>query len=240
MSLRIADAGCVLLIAASIIPTFFLLGRPYDELMNLNSLAAHALVLFPLLGIIVLQPGWIGRGLLFCVTMGGVGMNILSMFISLGDFPAVLRYLFPVVVAVYVFFIRKRLTDGERILVPWPRLFHGFAALVMMYMAYIVCALVFFPWHLMGQWPVIMAVFGAALISIAAFCHAQRVLFLTPMGYLLGYWIGEFLQSDTWDINAQAYSNNMWIIWTLAYLGFIAAGVVWEVIAKKAQRGGRL
>lgn len=87
--------------------------------------------------------------------------------------------------------------------------------------------------HGMKEWPLILFLVGALVISISGLVLGQKVLpILTFLGYVLGFAAGYIFQRDS-----GVGLNNMWIIWSGVSLLAILVGGVVEIFRKKRDRG---
>jgi len=118
------------------------------------------------------------------------------------------------------------------------RLFWALGAVVALVAGYVLCGHVFLFLHGMGQWPIILFVFGLAVIGIAAISNRQKVMICVVAGYVVGFVLGMLLNSDTYHPyrGPGVYSNNNWVIWTATYLIFIIAGITWEIVSRIKNR----
>lgn len=119
------------------------------------------------------------------------------------------------------------------------RIFWALGAVVTLAAGYILCGHVFLFLHGMGQWPIILSVFGLIVISIAAVTDSRKVMFCVGGGYVIGFVLGMSLNWDTFHPDRGPdglYTNNAWELWTVSYLIIIAAGIVWEIIARKKKK----
>ena len=99
-------------------------------------------------------------------------------------------------------------------------------------LGYVLCGHVFLFLHGMGQWPIILSVFGLLVIAVAAFTNSRKTMALTVAGYVIGFAAGMLFHWDTYhpQRGPGVYTNNNWAIWTVVYLLFIVAGIVWDVL----------
>ena len=109
-----------------------------------------------------------------------------------------------------------------------------------LFACYLLCGHVFLHLHGMGQWPIVLLVFGLIVIVISALANARNVMIGTIAGYLTGFALGMVLGHDYYmsvGLMPDGHElfiprHNGWAIWTLAYLAFIALGVIGEVISR--------
>lgn len=89
--------------------------------------------------------------------------------------------------------------------------------------------------HGMKDWADILA--ACALIALANSWAFRKRWFslLAVLGYPCGFGIGLALNWDTVN-SAGVRSNNLWLIWAVSLLAFLAAGAAIEVCRAKAAR----
>lgn len=100
---------------------------------------------------------------------------------------------------------------------------------------YWLCRYALFDLHGMKDWPDILA--ACTLIALANSWAFRKRWFslLAVLGYPCGLGIGLALNWDTVN-SAGVRSNNLWLIWAVCLLGFLAAGIVVEICRAKAAR----
>ena len=101
---------------------------------------------------------------------------------------------------------------------------------------YFICGHVFLHLHGMGQWPVVLLIVGMIVIAFAALPNARRVMASVVAGYIIGFWLGMQFGRDIFHPERGplgSYTNNSWLVWTVAYLVIIFAGIVWEILARR-------
>lgn len=101
--------------------------------------------------------------------------------------------------------------------------------------AYLLCRFAFFSLHGMKQWPNILAAIGLAILLIALFFKKRITAVATILGYLGGFALGILLQSSGLDQGGGA-TNNLWIIWTVAFLICTAIGVIADIVVAARRR----
>jgi membrane-bound ClpP family serine protease len=107
-------------------------------------------------------------------------------------------------------------------------------AAIALCVCFLLCRFVFFQLHGMKAWPLYLFILGIAVIAVSAFTHSGKVMIGTVVGYMAGFVLAMLLRTDGIDPGGGA-TNNAWIIWTFSFLLFILAGVVWEVVSKRAK-----
>ncbi|MCL2199715.1 MAG: hypothetical protein FWB80_12410 [Defluviitaleaceae bacterium] len=101
---------------------------------------------------------------------------------------------------------------------------------------YFLCGFVFLHLHGMGQWPFALFVFGLAVLFIAAVLNWRKVMIFTPLGYVIGFAVG---MAFTWEVYRLApdgewhFFDQSWVAWTIVYLIFIGAGLVFDFVKRK-------
>jgi transcriptional regulator with XRE-family HTH domain len=116
----------------------------------------------------------------------------------------------------------------------------GISASAALFIGYLLCGRVFLFLHGMGQWPIILLMFGLIVIAISAVSNSRKVMISTVVGYIAGFIIGIVLFSDVrrFNPNSGHYDYYGWWIWLLSFLAFIAIGIVWEVISRYMNKAG--
>ena len=109
------------------------------------------------------------------------------------------------------------------------------AALVLV-IGYLICGHALLFLHLMGQWPIVLLIFGLLMIGIAALTDSRRAMFGVAFGYVIGFALGMLFDFETFDPDSMTMRNHMWQIWTVSYLAFIFAGFIWDGVAKLRAR----
>jgi hypothetical protein len=114
----------------------------------------------------------------------------------------------------------------------------GISAGVLLLIGYILCGRVFLFLHGMGQWPIILLVFGLIVIAISAVSVSRKVMIGTVAGYVIGFACGMLFNRDTYhpERGPGVYTNNNWLIWLAVLLIFIAVGVIWEIISRHRKK----
>ncbi len=101
---------------------------------------------------------------------------------------------------------------------------------VLLCAGYVLTRYMLFDLHGMKQWPSILLILGIILICI--FFRSRLIPLAASAGYSVSFLIGALLEKDS--IGAGGTSiNNLWIIWTSAYLFLIVAGIATDIIIQK-------
>ena len=119
------------------------------------------------------------------------------------------------------------------------RLVWTLAASAALYLSYLLFRYPLFGLHGMSQWTFILLMFGLIVIGIAALKNARSVMVCVVAGYLIGFVLHLIFGREYWIAAGDDLlipKHNGWWIWTIAYLLFIAAGILWDVICKRIQR----
>lgn len=111
----------------------------------------------------------------------------------------------------------------------WLRYFIWLAVLSV---GFILCRYTLFPMHGMIEWPVNLFAAGTVILTAAVLLKAKYVPPVTALAYPASFLFGVLLQSNGTDPGGGT-TNNLWIIWTVAYLAMILISVLVELVAKK-------
>ena len=101
---------------------------------------------------------------------------------------------------------------------------------------YLLCGHIFYELHGNKQWPLAMFILGLAVILIAAFPDAKKVMICTAAGYVISFIAGIVFNSEYDSIVdgvLQDRRSTAWQIWTASFLVLIITGIVWEVISNR-------
>ena len=112
------------------------------------------------------------------------------------------------------------------------RLVQFWVWLVVLCGGFVLCRYILFSMHGMREWPVILFAVGAAVIVAALLVKAKYVPAAVSAAYTLAFLLGVLLQTDGVDPGG-GRTNNLWIIWTVVFIGIIIVSVVLELILKK-------
>lgn len=100
---------------------------------------------------------------------------------------------------------------------------------------YLLCRYAFFQLHQMKQWPTILVAAGVAVIVLASFFSAYKIMTCTVMGYMGSFIIGVIFNTQAIDQGGGA-TNTLWKIWLMAYIAFILVGIIWELVSKRKNK----
>ena len=104
--------------------------------------------------------------------------------------------------------------------------------LLMLCVGFVLCRYICFPLHGMKEWPVLLFIAGAAILTAASLMKTAYVPAVTAAAYTAAFFLGVLLQSNGTDPGGGT-TNNLWSIWTLAYIILIAVSVLAEILIKK-------
>lgn len=104
--------------------------------------------------------------------------------------------------------------------------------LIVLCAGFILCRYALFSLHGMREWPVLLFIAGAVVLTAAFLLKAKYVPIVTALGYPVAFLLGVLLQSNGTDPGGGT-TNNLWTIWTVSYFSFITASVLSEFLIKK-------
>jgi len=118
------------------------------------------------------------------------------------------------------------------------RIIWALGAVIALAAGYLLCGHVFLFLHGMGQWPIILFLFGLIVIAIATVRGSRKVMICTVGGYIIGFALVMAFNWDTYHPERApgVYTNNNWYIWTVSFLFFIAAGIIWEIVCRRMKK----
>ncbi|MCL2487211.1 MAG: hypothetical protein FWE80_00840 [Oscillospiraceae bacterium] len=108
------------------------------------------------------------------------------------------------------------------------KLFWFIGSIAALSVSYVLCRYVFFGLHGNKGWSGVLFVLGAVVLLISARFYCRRIMVSTVAGYMIGFILGIVFNAEGRDPGTTTW----WIIWTVSFLVFILAGIVWEVISK--------
>lgn len=97
---------------------------------------------------------------------------------------------------------------------------------------FILCRYILFSLHGMREWPVILFAVGVVILTVSFLAKAKYIPTVTAAAYPLAFLLGALLQSDGVDPGG-GRTNNLWIIWTVVFIGMIFISVCFELLIKK-------
>lgn len=96
--------------------------------------------------------------------------------------------------------------------------------------SYLLVRFVFFDLHGMKDFPSLLAFIAGSILLLSVLMNKKLLSIFTVIGYLLGFIIAMFFNSDSYDPGG-GILNNAWIIWMITF--FISLGIGWllEIIS---------
>lgn len=110
----------------------------------------------------------------------------------------------------------------------------GIAALAALFAEYLLLRYPLLHLHRMKEWPLDLVIAALVISGIAVWVKNSIVPACAAIGYAVGFAVGYFFQTS----DPVKMTNNLWIIWTVTTLGFIALGVILSAIKAKRQKIG--
>ena len=104
-------------------------------------------------------------------------------------------------------------------------------ALGILLLGFVLCRYAFFGLHGMKEWPAVLLWIGLATLLISLLAGKQFVPWFTAIGYVVGFFIGVLFHTEGTDPGG-GKTDNLWIIWTIVFLGCILAGFLCEIWMK--------
>lgn len=98
-------------------------------------------------------------------------------------------------------------------------------------LGFLLCRYAFFGLHGMKEWPVDLLIVGMAALLISLLARKQYVPWFIAIGYALGFCMGVLFHTEGTDPGG-GKTDNLWVIWTVVFLGCIFAGVLFELALK--------
>lgn len=100
---------------------------------------------------------------------------------------------------------------------------------------FLLCRYSFFGLHGMKQFPVIVLIIGLIVLSVVAIFDGRKVMICTVAGYIGGFAKGMLFNTDGVD-SGGGRTNNAWQIWLVSFIVIVIAGIIWELVYKRAKR----
>lgn len=98
-------------------------------------------------------------------------------------------------------------------------------------LGFLLCRYVFFDLHGMKEWPFDLLMFGLVALLLSLLARKQYVPWFIAIGYALGFCMGVLFHTEGTDPGG-GKTDNLWVIWTVVFLGCILAGVLFELALK--------
>lgn len=102
-------------------------------------------------------------------------------------------------------------------------------SLCILCVGFVLCRYVFFDVHSMREIPLYLFICGLIVIGVSFLVKARLVSLITSLAYTISFMVGVIFQTDGFDPGG-GRTNNLWIIWTVAFVCFVATSVVMEWI----------
>lgn len=110
----------------------------------------------------------------------------------------------------------------------------GLISLCVLLASYLLFRYPLFGLHGMKEFPLVLLVVGIAVIAFFGIWKGGRIAPLyTTVGYIVGFICGCVLQRTSYDPGGGTL-NNMWQIWMGGFIAATLAGILIEVMRKKA------
>ena len=110
--------------------------------------------------------------------------------------------------------------------------FRYLVCLAVLAVGFILCRYILFPMHGMIEWPGNLFAAGIVILTAAVMLKAKYVPYVTSAAYTLAFFLGVLFQSNGTDPGGGT-TNNLWIIWTVAFGVMILLSVFVELLTKK-------
>ena len=110
-----------------------------------------------------------------------------------------------------------------------------FLAIPILCVSFLLCRYIFFDIHGMKQMPVLLFGMGMLFVAVSFFLKCKVAPIVIAVGYMIGFVVGVVFEADSVDAGG-ASTNNLWLIWTMVFVGFAVLGYLAEKIFK--HRGG--
>ena len=111
----------------------------------------------------------------------------------------------------------------------------GISSFACLAASFVLCRFVFFAVHGMGAWPLYLAIAALVVLLVSALRRKRAVTVITVIGYAGGFVLGAIFQSDSVDPGG-GRTNNLWIIWTVAFLICMVIGFAADLVFFKKAR----
>ena len=106
-------------------------------------------------------------------------------------------------------------------------------SLVLLLLGFVVCRYV--PFGIDGmkewEWPVDLLLAGILALLILLIARKKYAPWFIPAGYFLGFLLGVLFHTEGTDPGG-GKTDNLWQIWTLAFLACILIGIVTDTVIK--------
>ena len=112
-------------------------------------------------------------------------------------------------------------------------------ALGILMVGFILCRYIFFDIHGMKEFPKVLLILGLVVMAISALTKKKILPYFISAGYIVGFVFGFIFQVTKIDANGVSV-NNLWVIWALVNVTFIAVGIICEWFFRKYAKANNL
>ena len=116
---------------------------------------------------------------------------------------------------------------------------HHAIALGILVVGFILCRYIFFDIHGMKEFSKVLLILGLIVMAISALCKKKVFPYFIPLGYIVGFVFGFIFQVTKIDANGVSV-NNLWVIWAVVNVTFIAIGIICEWFFSKYAKVNKL
>lgn len=102
--------------------------------------------------------------------------------------------------------------------------------------AWAVVRFAFFDAHGMKDWPAVLAVVGLVALILTWVTRTPILGYVVPVGYLVGYAIGEVLGTEGTDPGGGRTSTGWWL-WTVGFLAILVGTAIARVLLVRRRPG---
>ena len=103
----------------------------------------------------------------------------------------------------------------------------GIISVVVLLLGFVLCRYVFFDVHGMKSWPLMLLAVGGVVLVLSVLCKCRCLPWFTSLGYPVSFAIAAVFQ-QTHTSPSGMTSNNLYLIWIIAYAAIIVIGVIAE------------
>ena len=97
-------------------------------------------------------------------------------------------------------------------------------ALGILLVGFFLCRYIFFDIHGMKEFPKVLLILGLVVMAISELLKKKILPYFISSGYIVGFVFGFIFQVTKIDTNGVSV-NNLWVIWAVVNVIFIAVGV---------------
>lgn len=100
--------------------------------------------------------------------------------------------------------------------------------LIVLGVSYWFCRFLMFDVHGMKQWPTLLCIVTLVVLVLSLVLKKRWLSATTDLGYIGGFFIALFFNSDGVDAGGGG-TNNLWIIWIVILFTCVIVGIVIEI-----------